>query len=85
MSACVDIGCTVGGYVGHSPGSKIAPGKGSSAMCPSRLALRMRVHTDECHGPQSCLLERSGTSLVEGKEEVTYEIWLFVLAGGLGR
>ena len=63
----------------------MAPGSGSSAMCPSKLALRMRVRTDECHGPQSCLPLRRGTSLVEGREEVMYEIWLLGLIGGLGR
>ena len=74
MSAWVDVGCTVGGYVGQRPGSKVAPGKGSSAMCLSKLALRMRVRTNKCNGPQSCLPVRSGTSLVEGREEVMYEI-----------
>lgn len=34
----------------------------------------MSVRTAECHGPQSCLPERRGTSLVEGKDEVKEEI-----------
>ena len=74
MSAWLDARCTVGGYVGQRPGSKVALGRGSSAMCPSKLVLRMSVRTDECHGPQSCLPLRRGTSLVEGREEVRYEI-----------
>ena len=56
--------------MGQRPGSKEAPGSGSSAMCPSKLELRMSVRTAECHGPQSDLPERIGTSFVEGKEEV---------------
>jgi len=60
----------VGGYVGQSPGSKAAPGSGSSAIWLSKLAFRISVRTAECQGPQSCLPERSGTSFVEGKEEL---------------
>ena len=70
-SACVDRWCTTGGYVGQRPGSKVAPGKGPSAMCPSKLAFRIKVRTAECHGPQSCLPARTGTSLVEGNKGVT--------------
>lgn len=80
----MDPRCMVGGYVGHRPGSKVAPGRGSSAMWPSRLALRIKVRTAECHGPQSFLPVRIGTSLVEGKEEVTKESWCCNGSGTLG-
>ena len=55
--------------MGQRPGSKMAPGSGSSAMWPSKLALTIKVRTAECQGPQSCFPVRSGTSFVEGKEE----------------
>ena len=55
--------------MGQRPGSKTALGSESSAIWPSKLALRIRVRTTECQGPQSCLPVRSGTSFVEGKEE----------------
>ena len=64
----------MGGCVGHRPGSNTAPGSGASAMCPKRLAFRMSVRTAECQGPQSCLPVSMGTSLVDGKVEVTGEI-----------
>ena len=77
----------MGGYVGQRPGSNVAPGRGSSAICLSRFAFRIRVRTAECQSPQSCLPVRSGTSLVEGKEEVTKESWCIgsgaALAAGL--
>ena len=62
--------------MGQRPGSKMAPGSGSSAMWPSKLALRIKVRTAECQGPQSCLPVRRGTSFVEGREEEgEYVIW----------
>lgn len=76
-SACVDHWCTTGGYVGQRPGSKIAPGRGSSAICPSKLAFKIKVRTAECQGPQSCLPVRIGMSLVEGKEGLTGEVCKF--------
>ena len=61
---------TTVGYVGHNPGSKSAPGKGSSATCTSRLEFKIRVQTAKCHGPQLCLPVRMGISLVDGREDV---------------
>lgn len=50
----------------------MAPSKGLSAICPSRLAFRISVRTAECQGPQSCLPERMKISFVEGKEELKF-------------
>ena len=55
-------------------------------MWPSKFEFWIRVRTAECHGPQSCLHERSGTYFVEGNEELKEvgKVGLTLVRGGAG-
>lgn len=54
----------------------MAPGRGLSAIWPSKFEWSISVHTAVCQGPQSCLPESKGISLVEGKVDFEEKVLL---------